>query len=218
MDNKSDEYLMLSGIQHFEFCPRQWALIHIEQQWQENVRTVQGQYLHRNADQPFTREKRGDRIIVRALPIHSHKLMINGICDVVEFKEDPSGIPIQGLEGAYQAYPVEYKRGRPKKNEADILQLAAQAICLEEMLLCQIETGFLFYNEIKRRIEVPISKSVKEKVYEIVQKMHQYFKNKHTPKVKTGSHCERCSLKHICLPKLMNKESVNHYIERKLKE
>ncbi|WP_017472781.1 CRISPR-associated protein Cas4 [Amphibacillus jilinensis] len=218
MDNNPEEYLMLSGIQHYEFCPRQWALIHIEQQWEENVRTVQGQHLHRNADQPFIREKRGERIIVRAMPIHSNELQINGICDVVEFVKDSSGVYVHQLQGYYRAFPVEYKRGKPKKNDADILQLAAQAICLEEMLLCKIDTGYLFYNEIKRRVEVPIADSVKDKVHTITAEMHKYFKRKHTPKVKTGPFCQRCSLKNICLPKLMKKETVHRYIERKLKE
>ncbi|WP_204438203.1 CRISPR-associated protein Cas4 [Amphibacillus cookii] len=218
MDNNPEEYLMLSGIQHFEFCRRQWALIHIEQQWEENVRTVQGQHLHRNADQPLIREKRGERIIVRAMPIHSNELQNNGICDVVEFIKDPTGVHVHQLQGYYRAFPVEYKRGKPKQNESDILQLAAQAICLEEMLLCKIDTGYLFYNEIKRRVEVPITDSIKDKVHAITAEMHKYFKRKHTPKVKTGSFCQRCSLKNICLPKLMKKETVHRYIERKLKE
>lgn len=108
--SEDDDYLMLSGIQHFQFCRRQWALIHIEQQWEENVRTVEGQYLHRKADQPFVREKRGDKLIVRAMPVKSNDLKITGICDVVEFIRDNSGVEISGAEGKYMPYPVEYKR------------------------------------------------------------------------------------------------------------
>src|SRR5699024_3589629 len=135
--NVEDEYLMLSGIQHFQFCKRQWALIHIEQQGEENVRTVEGQYLHQKADQPCIREKRRNILIVRAMPIKSKRLKISGICDVVEFVEDDKGVEISGDEGKYVPYPIEYKRGKPKKNDSDILQLTAQAICLEEMLLCE---------------------------------------------------------------------------------
>lgn len=216
--NDEDSYLMLSGIQHFQFCKRQWALIHIEQQWEENVRTIEGQHLHQKADQPFIKEKRGDKLIVRAMPIKSTELKISGICDVVEFIKDDKGVQINGHEGKYSAYPVEYKRGKPKMNDADLLQLTAQAMCLEEMLLCEVNTGYMFYHEIKRRIEVPISIEHRNKVRTIVSEMNDYYVRRHTPKVKTGSFCNNCSLQHICLPNLMNKRSVKSYIEGKIKE
>lgn len=149
--NEEAEYLMLSGIQHFQFCRRQWALIHVEQQWAENVKTIEGQFVHERADQPALREKRGDKLVVRAMPIKSKELVISGICDVVEFIRDSDGVSIFGEDGTYQPYPVEYKRGKPKKGEEDVLQLVAQAMCLEEMLMCHIEYGYLFYNEVKRR-------------------------------------------------------------------
>ncbi|PEK59716.1 CRISPR-associated protein Cas4 [Bacillus pseudomycoides] len=216
--NEEDSYLMLSGIQHFQFCKRQWALIHIEQQWEENVRTIEGQHLHQKADQPFIRDKRGNKLTVRAMPIKSNVLKITGICDVVEFIKDSSGIEIAGAEGKYFAYPIEYKRGKPKMNDSDILQLTAQAMCLEEMLLCEINTGYIFYNEIKHRVEVPLTANDKSKVRSIVTEMYDYYKRKHTPKVKTGSFCKNCSLQNICLPKLMNKRSVKSYIEGKIHE
>jgi CRISPR-associated exonuclease Cas4 len=219
MDNNDvDNYLMLSGIQHFIFCKRQWALIHIEQQWEENVRTIEGQHLHRKADKPFIREKRGSKLTVRAMPVISHELRITGTCDVVEFVQDNSGVEINGMEGKHVVYPVEYKRGKPKTSDADILQLTAQAICLEEMLLCDIQKGYIFYNEIKHRVEVPITFEAKNAVREIVEEMNAYFNRKHTPKVKTGKYCNSCSLIHICLPKLMNKRSVKSYIEGMLGE
>lgn len=212
------EYLMLSGIQHFQFCKRQWALIHIEQQWEENVRTVEGQHLHRKADKPFIREKRGEKVIVRSMPVMSNDLKITGICDVVEFVKDENGVEITGAEGKYAAYPIEYKRGKPKINDADVLQLTAQALCIEEMLLCEINMGYLYYNEIKHRVEVPLTKADKNKVRSITEEMHDYYKRRHTPKVKTGSFCKNCSLQNICLPNLMNKRSVKSYIEGKLNE
>lgn len=213
-----EDYLMLSGIQHFQFCKRQWALIHIEQQWEENVRTVEGQHLHRKADQPFVREKRGDKLIVRAMPVKSDDLGISGICDVVEFIRDDRGIEISGAEGKYLAYPVEYKRGKPKMDDADLLQLTAQALCLEEMLLCEINTGYMFYNEIKHRIEVSLTTEIKSKVRLVVSEMQDYYRRKYTPKVKTGSFCKSCSLHSICVPELMNKRSVKSYIEGKVRE
>ncbi|NBJ69471.1 MULTISPECIES: CRISPR-associated protein Cas4 [Clostridia] len=218
MANKEEDFLMLSGIQHFEFCRRQWALIHIEQQWEENVKTIEGHYLHRKADEPMIREKRGNKLIIRALPVKSKILKINGICDVVEFIQDESGIVIHGEEGNYLPFPVEYKRGRPKRDDADVLQLTAQAICLEEMLLCQIEKGFMYYHEIKHRVEVPFTDYLRQKVKDITDEMQDYYQRRHTPKVKTGSFCKSCSLQHICLPKLMNKRSVKSYIEGKINE
>lgn len=216
--NDETHYLMLSGIQHFQFCQRQWALIHIENQWEENVKTVEGQYVHRIADQPFKREKRTNKLIVRAMPIKSKSLRITGICDVVEFVEDLNGVELFGEEGRFLPYPIEYKRGKPKTHDSDILQLTAQAICLEEMLLCDVKTGYLFYNEIKQRVEIPITTERKEKVKLVVSEMHDYYTRKYTPKVKTGKHCRSCSLQNICLPELMNRQSVQQYIEGMLKE
>lgn len=216
--NDEENYLMLSGIQHFQFCKRQWALIHIEQQWEENIRTIEGQYLHHKADQPFIREKRGSKLIVRGMPVKSNDLKITGICDVVEFVKDSRGVEISEAKGQYIAYPVEYKRGRPKKNDADILQLIAQAMCLEEMLLYEIKKGYIFYNEIKHRMEVTITTGKKNKVRGIVAEMHDYYERQYTPKVKIGSFCKSCSLQNICLPNLINKRSVKSYIEGKIKE
>ncbi|WP_339216543.1 CRISPR-associated protein Cas4 [Ornithinibacillus sp. FSL M8-0202] len=218
MDNKEESYLMLSGLQHFQFCRRQWALIHIEQQWEENVKTIEGQHLHQKADQPFIREKRGKKLIVRAMSVHSHDLRLSGICDVVEFILDSNGIELSGMQGSYKAYPVEYKRGKPKKGEEDIIQLAAQAICLEDMLLCSVDKGYIYYNEIKHRVEITITQELRDKVTAMAKEMHDYYRKKYTPKVKTGPHCKSCSLQHICLPNLMNKQSVKSYLERKLKE
>jgi len=216
--NDEDDYLMISGIQHFKFCKRQWALIHIEQQWEENVKTIEGHYIHRNADNPFLREKRGNKLIVRSMPIKSNILKITGVCDVVEFIEDLKGITIEGVKGRFLPYPVEYKRGKPKRDEADILQLAAQAICLEEMLLCQVNKGYIYYHEIKHRLEIDLNHEVKAKVKSIVAEMQQYYTRRFTPTVKTGSFCKSCSLQNICVPKLMNKRTVKSYIDRMIME
>ncbi|MDU7477226.1 MAG: CRISPR-associated protein Cas4 [Paenibacillus macerans] len=216
--NDEDRYLMLSGLQHFQFCKRQWALIHIEQQWEENVRTIEGQHLHQKADQPFIKEKRRDKLIVRAMPIQSKELQLSGICDVVEFIQDSDGVELAGVEGTYKVYPVEYKRGKPKKGDEDVIQLAAQAMCLEEMMLCRVDTGYIFYNEIKHRIEVPISDMLRDQVRQMAAEMHHYYDKRHTPKVKTGPFCKNCSLQHICVPNLLQKRSVQSYIEGRLSE
>ncbi|EPE60582.1 hypothetical protein L479_03046 [Exiguobacterium sp. S17] len=215
---QDDSYLLLSGIQHFQFCPRQWALIHIEQQWEENSRTIEGQHLHKKADDPFAREKRKDKLIVRGMAIKSEVLNVSGQCDVVEFVQDPAGVSLYGNPSTYRPIPVEYKRGKPKVGKEDELQLAAQAICLEEMFLCQITEGYLYYNETRHRHPVLLSESLKHEVREIVEKMNDYYRRRHTPKVKTGPHCKSCSLQNICLPELMVRESVSEYMERRLRD
>lgn len=131
-----DEMLMLSGIQHYMFCPRQWALIHIEQQWAENRLTAEGNILHENVDNPFYRQKNGDVITLRSVPVASKTLGLYGITDAVELMPADSSadtITHPKYPGLWKPYPVEYKRGHSKPDERDEVQLAAQAMCLEEM-------------------------------------------------------------------------------------
>ena len=151
MDYKEEDFLQLSGLQHFKFCRRRWALIHIENQWAENYRTIDGSILHQNAHDSQFRESRGDRVITRGVSIHSSLLGVSGQCDVLEYHREDTGIPLAGKEGLWQPYPVEYKRGKPKEGNADSLQLCGQAMCLEEMLCCDIPEGALYYGEIRRR-------------------------------------------------------------------
>ncbi len=131
MDYEEDEFLQLSGLQHYAYCPRQWALIALEDQWAENVRTVEGNQLHERAHDADLRGRRGDLLTVRGLSIRSRTLGVSGQCDVVEFRRDPNGVPLHGEEGLWLPAPVEYKRGRPKPHDADRLQLCCQALCLE---------------------------------------------------------------------------------------
>lgn len=215
---KEDEFLQLSGIQHFAFCRRQWALAYIEMQWQENVRTVEGKILHENAHDASIKEKRADLLIVRAMPIHSREMGVSGECDVVEFHRCENGISLEGRDGNYSVVPVEYKRGKPKEDDADILQLAAQAMCLEEMLCCIIPYGYIYYGETRHRMKAEFTDEIKEKVRSIFDEMHRYYAQQYTPKVKTSKKCNACSLKDICLPVLNKKKSVSGYIEKILAE
>lgn len=175
MEYKEEDYLMLSGIQHFSFCRRQWALIHIEQQWDENEYTVAGELLHKNAHDPYFIEKRADVIVSRAMPVYSRNMGISGECDVVEFRKDSEGIPLFGHRGLFQVYPVEYKKGRPKETQIDVLQLTAQAMCLEEMLSAKIKEGAVFYGEIRRREIVAFTNELREKVKASFEEMHQLY-------------------------------------------
>ena len=213
-----DEYLMLSGIQHYSFCKRQWALIHIENQWSENVRTIEGEILHDKAHDNTLTEKRGNVIISRGMPIVSRSLGVSGECDVVEFHKDKKGVNIIGREGLYKVYPVEYKKGKPKMDDIDIMQLTAQAMCLEEMLCCEIEKGFLYYGETRHRETVLIDSQYRNKVITLFDEMHKLYEKRHTPKVKRTKACNACSLKDICLPVLLKKKSVKEYISQAISE
>lgn len=212
-----EEPLMLSGIQHFAYCPRQWALIHIEQQWAENTRTVDGNILHKKAHEA-SHELRGDTLVVRELRVTSRSLMVSGICDVVEFRRNDDGVPIHTYEGLWLPYPIEYKRGEPKENDADRLQLCAQAMCLEEMLACTISEGALFYGETRRREAVPFTAELRAKTTETLKLMRQYRDRGYTPPPKLRKGCNACSLNGLCLPKIVKAAPVSEYVRSTLEE
>ena len=214
----SDEYLQMSGIQHFAFCRRQWALAYLEQQWSENLRTAEGHLLHERCHDETLREKRGDRLIVRGMRVISHRLRLSGACDVVEFQKDSAGVPLQGQAGLWIPLPVEYKRGSPKQNDADRLQLCAEAMALEEMLVCDIPRGVVFYAEIHRRETVELTDELRKRTMDMAREMNDYFARSYTPKVKTGKHCNACSLKELCLPAICRRLSVSEYIRAHLEE
>ncbi len=209
---QESDYLQLSGIQHFAFCRRQWALIHIEQQWAENYRTTEGALMHQKAHDETSVEKRGNLLIMRGLRISSAELGLSGQCDIVEFHRDDHGIALAGYDGRWRVYPVEYKRGSVKDGCEDELQLCAQSMCLEEMLVTEISDGALFYGENKRRTEIIFDEELRGQVRSTCLEMHKLYQSERTPKVKTGKKCRACSLKDICLPKLNKKMDVETYI------
>lgn len=208
-----DDYLMLSGIQHFIFCQRQWALIHIEKQWQENYLTTSGRLMHKKAHSENAIEKRGTTVIVRGLRVFSNELGISGQCDIVELHQSDVGIHISDLDGRWTVLPIEYKRGHEKDGIEDQLQLCAEAVCLEEMLCTNISYGYLFYGENKRRTEVIFSEELRQKLNDTCKIMHDYTKKGFTPKVKKKKKCDACSLKDVCLPTIEN-QSVGAYYDR----
>lgn len=214
---KEDEYLMLSGIQHFYFCKRQWCLIHLEQQWGDNEATKEGEYLHENADNPFLKESRKDTIYSRSIPVSSNKLGLSGILDVVEFKKNKNGIKLKGKEGQWQPNIIEYKRGKEKEDRRDIVQLVAEVICLEETLNVKIEESCLFYDKTKKRKKIIISEELRNEVMEISREMHKYYKLQKTVKAENSKNCSRCSLYDICIPKITKRnKNVKNYINLKL--
>ena len=211
-----EDYLQLSGLQHFVFCRRQWALIHIESQWDENLRTVEGKIVHERAHDAAQREWRGDLLITRDMRIASPTLGISGACDVVEFRRSSTGITLDGVDGLFQPYPVEYKKGRPRNDHANEIQLCAQAMCLEEMLCCDIPEGALYFDEPRRRVKIELTEVLRKEVKTALQEMHQLYARRYTPKVRRTKSCNACSLKDICLPGLMKKKSVTSYYQSRL--
>jgi len=213
-----DDLLLLSGIQHIAFCPRQWALIHIEQQWQENILTFGGRELHERVDDPFFTEARGTVLVTRSLPIISRRLGLYGIADVVEFYQRDEGIQIKGRDGLWQPHPVEYKYGEPKVDERDMVQLCAQAFCLEEMFATSVTEGDLFYGRIRRRQRVVFNESLRQQVMELSTEMHRLFAEGITPLPEQTKACRSCSLVEICMPHTSKKRSVRRYLEDALRE
>ena len=180
-----DDALPLSGLQHLAFCPRQWALIHLEQAWAENRLTAEGRLLHERVDLPG-QVRRSDLRTVRGLALASRRLRLAGRADIVEFRPEP--------------FPVEYKRGKRKPTDCDLVQLCAQALCLEEMLNCSVPGGAIFYGEPRRRIDVEFTAELRHRTESLARQMHSLFDARCTPEAQPGSHCRSCSLVHICLP------------------
>ena len=182
------------------------------------MRTVDGNLFHHRAHDEQQRERRGDRLILRGLPVASSKLGISGTCDVVEFYTSPNGISLYGEDGLWHPFPVEYKRGAPKEHQADELSFCAQAMCLEEMLCCPISEGALFYGETRRRVSVAFTDELRQQVCTLLQEMHQLYHRGYTPKVKPTKGCNACSLKELCLPALMRGKHAGAYLRQVMEE
>lgn len=215
------EYLLISGLQHFSFCRRQWALIHIEQQWVENELTAEGRAIHKRVHDVSSVDIRNGIITMRDMPVKSECLGISGCCDAVEFFPSDDGITLHGRQGRWGICPVEYKRGHQKSDDCDRLQVTAQAMCLEEMFSCRINEGAVFYNETRKKERFSLTDELRERVRLSFEEMSSMFSRGYTPKVKKHKGCNNCSLKEICLPALEQGRgftSVAEYLSRALDE
>ena len=200
------DFIMLSALQHYIYCPRQCALIHLEKIWVENRFTAEGRVLHERVDNNETGKTGGVRI-VRTLPICSHRLGLSGQADVVEFHSDGT------------VYPVEYKRGKPKKDRCDEVQLCAQALCLEEMLDVEIPTGALFYGQRRRRKTIDLDVELRQLTESVAERVHKLFQSGVTPLAEYSKKCEQCSLLQACMPKSCGGgRSVQRYLSSMLGE
>jgi len=166
-------------------------------------------------DDPFLRESRGDVVISRAFPLVSYRLGLYGVADVVEYVRSEKGVSLPGYDGLWKMHPVEYKRGKPKIDERDEVQLCAQAMCLEEMFDVRISTADFYYNEIRRRIHLKITEELRDLVFSLADEMHDLFKKGVTPQAEKSQNCKFCSLVDVCVPKLTKKSvSVRKYVTK----
>lgn len=206
-----DDPIPISALQHYLYCPRQWALIHLEQIWSENAFTARGRLLHRKTDVPVAESRHGVHTVT-AMPLAHEELGIAGVADVVEFH--------QAEHGVLRVVPVEYKRGRPKQHRADEVQLCAQALCLESMLATHIPEGFLFYGETRRRSVVPLDSELRDLTTGVIHAVREARRVGHTPAAEyEARRCDACSLIEDCQPRLGSKsETVQRWLARQLNE
>lgn len=208
--NNEDDLIMLSALQHMVFCPRQCALIHIEQVWAENRQTAEGRIMHERVHEE-NRESRGNLRVEYGVPLRSLRLGLIGKADIVEFHRQQ--------DDTWQPFPVEYKRGKPKADDCDKVQLCAQALCLEEMLNARILKGALFYGKTRRRLDVSFDEKLRQKTEETARNVRVLLDSGRTPPPVYTKKCESCSLVGECLPKTMGKRrSVKSYLTRILGE
>ena len=212
-----DDLLPLSGLQHLAFCERRWALIHLEQKWEENLFTAEGKLLHEKAHSADV-ESRPEVLVRRTLPLRSYRLGLSGQADIVEFlpcRTGESGIAMPRRRGLWRPYPVEYKRTRDKHGSvAYRIQLCAQALCLEEMLEVSVPLGAVYDGNARRREEVPFDAVLREQVEHFAVRMHGILRSEKTPKAVYEKKCEGCSMKPVCLPTVVESASASRYLAR----
>jgi CRISPR-associated exonuclease Cas4 len=204
-----DDLLPLSALHQLAWCPRRCALIHIERLWDDNVFTAAGRLLHERTHE-FGDETRAGVRIVRGLWLRCMRLGLWGQVDVVEFHkvsadeeaaDDSAGVVLPGLCGRWAPYPVEYKRGKPRPERCDDVQLCGQAFCLEEMLNVRVRAGAVFYGEPRRRKEVFFDDALRAETAALAARLHEMVRSGVTPPATRNKHCRSCSLESLCLPK-----------------
>lgn len=205
MEDREDSFIQLSALQHYLFCERQCYLVHREMIWQDNLFTTEGNIMHERADEQKLSASGSDTKTERALYACSRSLGLSGKADVVEFhKNGEKWIP----------FPVEYKRGKPKENRCDEVQLCAQALCLEEMLSAEVGSGALFYGKTRHRTYVDFDEELRNLTREICEKVHSLLKQEKAPASNySREKCDVCSLKTYCMPEICGKSAVKYIDE-----
>lgn len=208
-----DDFLPISGLQHMAFCERQCALIHIEREWEENRLTAEGKTLHERVDEGYREFRKGMRQF-SSVHVQSSRLGLHGRLDVLEVSktaDGPDNVRFLGLDGEWEMFPVEFKRGKPKEHDSDQVQLCAQAMCLEEMTGVVIATGALFYGELRRRDEVTLGESLRDRVTQLAERFHRMMKERRFPAARWAKHCRACSLLSVCQPRSRDGPEAEDY-------
>lgn len=222
-----DDLIPISALQHFIFCKRQCALIHVEQLWSENIFTAEGRIMHDKVDKEMSTESRGGLRVARKVRMRSLVLGVTGIADVVEFhRENKNEVntgtsastsrltKLKGCSGWWRPFPVEYKRGKPKPGNCDKVQLCAQAICLEEMLKVNVLEGAIYYGKTNRRLDVRFDDKLRNETIGTAKKTRKLIESGITPAAIYDKRCEKCSMKGLCLPKALdNRKKIADYLE-----
>jgi CRISPR-associated exonuclease Cas4 len=209
-EKQQDDLIMISALQHYIFCPRQCALIHTEQVWEENRLTAEGRIMHERVHEAGN-ESRGDVRIARGVPLRSMRLGLVGMADMVELHRTG--------RNQWQPFPVEYKRGKPKPDHSDAIQLCAQAICLEEMLGVEIPAGALYYGRTHHRHDVVFDAGLRAEVERTAESVRALLESGRTPEPAFAKRCESCSIVGECLPKTIGRrKSAKRYLAAALKD
>ncbi|HPU86401.1 MAG TPA: CRISPR-associated protein Cas4 [Candidatus Latescibacteria bacterium] len=198
-----DDWIQLSALQHYLFCPRQCALIHVDGLWAENRLTARGRVFHARVDSGED-EMRGDDHVVRSLNVYSREYGLSGRADVVEFKD---------ANGNMVPYPVEYKSGMPKADECDAVQLCAQALCIEEMLGLPVPDAAIFYGKTRHRLKVVMDERLRTTTVAAIHAVHAMIEKRYFPDARYSKRCDNCSLVDLCMPRLSERKTAN-YIDR----
>jgi CRISPR-associated exonuclease Cas4 len=210
-----EDLLPLSALQHLLYCPRQCALIHVERLWTENRYTAEGRIMHERVHTTGHESRKTLRVEYGVL-LRSLELGISGQADVVEFHLIENG---ETAGRKWRPFPVEYKRGRAKKEGWDRVQLCAQGLCLEEMLDVPVSGGALFYGKRRRRLDVDFDAALRSETKETAKRLHELIASGKTPEAAYSGKCDRCSFLDSCLPKALGKaQPINRYLSRMLGE
>jgi CRISPR-associated exonuclease Cas4 len=205
-----DDFIQLSALQHFSFCPRQCALSYIEQIWEENLLTAEGGVMHERAHEEQFETRDGVRI-ERGMPLRSLKLGLIGKADVVEFRKNETK--------QWVPFPVEYKHGKPKENNCDKIQLCAQGMCLEEMTGITVSSGAIFYGKTRHRLDVVFDEALRKETEDVARRVHGFIAAGVTPRAEYSKRCESYSLVSACMPKSLGAQhSVRDYLREAVKE
>jgi CRISPR-associated exonuclease Cas4 len=215
MPYSDDDCIAISGLQHLAFCKRQWGLIHLNQEWAENYLTAQGKIMHERVDSGYQEFRRGVKQF-SGLHVRNMELGLYGRMDVLEIEQTEVPhveIPWIKLRGNWRLRPVEFKHGKPKDHNADLIQLCAQALCLEEMTGLSVNEGSIFYCELRRRAEFEFDKDIRTETIELAKDAHRLIASGKVPEAEVNHNCKSCSLMGFCQPNIGNQKKLKDYYQ-----